>query len=209
MYSRFASLGSLLFVSFSLLACAGQPPGPASRAIAWQCSEQMKFDAVADDVSARLSILGNEQTLPRTAADSGARYANKDTVFWITGKEAMLELEGEKYECKVDRMIQMAREAGIDFRAIGQEPGWILDIVENSGFILQYDYGQQRAQMPWAAPEVLDDGTRIYFTEKETHSLKVVIEPGLCHDSMSGQAFAFTVRLAYDDMHLKGCGREL
>ena len=199
---------TIIACTFLLAACASQP-GPASRAIAWQCSEQLKFDALADDLSARLSILGNEQQLPRTASDSGARYANEGTVFWIRGKEAMLKLDGKEYRCKVDRMIEMARDAGIDFRAIGQEPGWILDILEGSGFILQYDYGQQRAQLPWAEPQVLDDGSRIWFVESEGKSMKVVIEPGLCHDPMSGQAFAFNVRVAYGEKHLKGCGREL
>lgn len=198
----------LIACTFLLAACASQP-GPESRAIAWQCSGQLQFDALADDISARLSILGNEQQLPRTASDSGARYANDDTVFWIKGKEAMLQLDGKEYQCKVDRMIEMARDAGIDFRAIGQEPGWILDILEGSGFILQYDYGQQRAQLPWTRPQVLDDGTRIYFVEHERESLKVVIEPEFCTDAMSGQAYAFTVRVAYADMHLDGCGREL
>src|SRR5690349_14903137 len=46
---------------------------------------------------------------------------------------------------------EAARDAGVDFRGVGQEPGWIMDIygeAREGAIVLLWDYGEHLQQFP-------------------------------------------------------------
>ena len=68
-------------------------------------------------------------TLPHVVSASGARYSNGAGTFWNKGREATFELNGRTQTCRERREPwQEAADRGVDFRAVGQEPGWFLEI---------------------------------------------------------------------------------
>lgn len=205
--SRQLRVTVLPLLAFLLAACSSTPPAPG--VVAWQCDGQLQFDAITAEGSARLRILGETYELERELASEGRRYASDGMSFEPGDKEAQLLLQGERYHCRIDKMLQLARSSGIAFRATGQEPGWILDIIPGSRFILQYDYGVQRVEIPHVPPQRLDDGTLIHFLDTQSGSFKLVLEPRECRDSMSGMRHAWSVKLAWQELDLRGCGREL
>ncbi|HEY6362032.1 MAG TPA: MliC family protein [Vicinamibacterales bacterium] len=76
-----------------------------------------------------LELSDRNVTLPHVVAASGARYSDGVSTFWNKGNEAMLELDGRSRSCRIVRdPWQEARDRGVDFRAVGQEPGWHLEI---------------------------------------------------------------------------------
>lgn len=100
-----------------------------------------------------------------------------------------------------------ARAAGVDFRAIGQEPGWLLDIYTAERIVLEWDYGEQRAAFTLPEPTYPAEGQTRYDAQSEAHALSVIIRRVPCQDSMSGEAFPASVEVMIDGRALQGCGR--
>jgi uncharacterized membrane protein len=100
-----------------------------------------------------------------------------------------------------------ARLRGVAFRAIGQEPGWLLEIINDEEILLVTEYGKTRNAYPYVEPQ--EDKTArktIYQIRDDTN---ILIESKPCSDSMSGESFEVTVTVMLGDKKLQGCGRAL
>jgi uncharacterized membrane protein len=101
-----------------------------------------------------------------------------------------------------------ARARGVDLRAIGQEPGWYLEIDHGTSMRVVYDYAERQASLP--APEPVTSGrTTTYDAETSEHRVRVIVDERPCSDVMSGEAFPCTVTVEIDGRTLRGCGRPL
>jgi uncharacterized membrane protein len=98
-----------------------------------------------------------------------------------------------------------ADERGVLLRAVGQEPGWDLEI-DKSAMRLRYDYGQQELRVPAPSP-ARKGSTTTYEATSGSRRLRVVIEERPCADTMSGAEFSRSVTVDIDNNVLKGCGR--
>jgi uncharacterized membrane protein len=94
-----------------------------------------------------------------------------------------------------------------DFRAVGQEPGWELRILEGERIRFIYDYGSDTVTTPvpprQRSPE---SGGLLYNAKSESSHLQVVIEPSPCTDAMSGHPFETTVTVVLNGNAYRGCG---
>lgn len=100
-----------------------------------------------------------------------------------------------------------AKLRGVAFRAIGQEPGWLLEIKNGEEILVVTDYGQDKKSYPWIEPREDKDARRTVFqVDAET---SVLIEGKPCTDTMSGEKFQTTVTVTVGGQTLKGCGRAL
>jgi hypothetical protein len=97
-----------------------------------------------------------------------------------------------------------------DFRAVGQEPGWLLEIRNASEIRLITDYGADTAITP-VPPAETDSttGARTYHAVTEAHDLQVLIQPSACTDAMSGEPYETTVTVTLDGRAYHGCGGPL
>ena len=104
--------------------------------------------------------------------------------------------------------FELARDR--DFRAVGQEPGWQLEIRVGSEMRFTYDYGKGSAVTP-AARVQLDSrtGTRTFHAVSEANDLRAEIVPVGCQDSMSGKPYPATVTVTLNDRSFRGCGESL
>ena len=100
-----------------------------------------------------------------------------------------------------------AKLRGVAFRAIGQEPGWLLEIKHGEEILLVTDYGQQRSVFAWVEP-VEDKAARSTLFRLDG-TTSVLIEGRPCSDSMSGERFESTVTVDTGTRSLSGCGRAL
>jgi uncharacterized membrane protein len=86
------------------------------------------------------------------------------------------------------------------YRALGQEPGWTVEIAD--GRILYVgDYGEQRIEVALPDPRPTVNGLRY-----ETDRLIVDVTYVRCNDAMSGHGYAHEVRVAVGGRELRGCG---
>jgi hypothetical protein len=104
--------------------------------------------------------------------------------------------------------FEVARES--DFRAVGQEPGWLLEIRHARELRLITDYGADTVVAP--VPPVGTDpatGARTYHAVTAARDLRVLIQPTACTDAMSGEPYETTVTVTLDGRAYHGCGGPL
>jgi uncharacterized membrane protein len=121
----------------------------------------------------------------------------------------LIELDRDRALAPWDGIFfELARDR--DFRAVGQEPGWQLEIRMGSEMRFTYDYGQRSAVTP-AARAVLDarTGTRSFHARTESNDLRIEIVPVKCEDAMSGKPYPATVTVTLNDRSFRGCGEPL
>ena len=115
--------------------------------------------------------------------------------------------ENEQQIAKRD-VWHAAKLRGVSFRAIGQEPGWLLEISNGEKIYLVTDYGQKKTSYRYVEPDVNREQRRTVFSVKDKN-LEVIIKGKDCTDIMSGEKFAVSVSVTVDNEQFKGCGRAL
>ncbi len=111
-------------------------------------------------------------------------------------------------EWSIDSVWHRAKQRGVAFRAIGQEPGWLLEITNGEEILLVTDYGQHRKSYPYVGPVVYQEERRTQFV-LESYGVTVEIRGQRCTDVMSGEEFEVSVSIIMTDRRLEGCGRAL
>jgi uncharacterized membrane protein len=111
--------------------------------------------------------------------------------------------------CHNDRrraIWEKAKLDGVDFRAIGNEPGWVLEIQQRSRVVLVTDNGAKRVELPLPPPREDRDARTTRWKAGELQ-IEAIGRP--CNDSMSGEAFESEVIVTWQGRTLRGCGRAL
>ena len=101
--------------------------------------------------------------------------------------------------------FELARDR--DFRAVGQEPFWGLQIEKGKELRFTYALGKQNASTPAPVPTIDQiSGTNDYHAVIKANNLRVVIKPIRCLDVMSGRPFEKTVTVTHNGQIYQGCG---
>ena len=108
----------------------------------------------------------------------------------------------------IDDVWHKAKLRGVAFRAIGQEPGWLIEITNGEEILLVTDYGSTRTSMPYVEPVVYQEERRTQFVVNE-YNTTIEIRGEPCTDVMSGESFEVSVTLFLNNKELHGCGRAL
>ncbi len=150
--------------------------------------------------------------LPQVVSASGAKYEEGDVSFWSKGDEAMLTVAGQNYQSCHQSPQRVpwedARRRGVDFRAVGNEPGWYLEIQSGQQLLFVGDFGAQRVIVPDAGEE-REGSPRIYRGASGAYVLRVEIVDEPCSDSMSGETFPSRVAVTLNSSTYRGCGKQL
>lgn len=209
-YTSIATGFSLLIAtSFSALFAEAQ-----AGTFVYECDKGFRFSARVEGDDAWLFLPGQTVKLPHVVSGSGARYSDDSVMFWSKGEEALLEVGSTSYRhCKSNRseaIWEAAKLDGVDFRAVGNEPGWHLEVREGQKIVFVTDYGKKRYDFMSAAPQT-DQGTRtaVYRSLENVTPFTVTLKGEPCTDTMSGEKFATTVVVRGPDNTYRGCGRAL
>ena len=176
----------------------------------WQCGD-LRVGATFDNVAQRvtLSYSGRSRMLPQAVAASGARYADDiGNEFWTKGNTGTLTLDGEKHECTLTNLASPwdeARSRGVAFRAVGNEPGWLVEIGRGEAPSLhaQLDFGSRNIDIASVQPKAKGGG----WSGKTANGTKVelVTERKPCQDD-AGASFDITAQLQAGGKTYTGCG---
>jgi putative lipoprotein len=174
------------------------------------CDEQTVYTVRATGAEAWVFHPRGTLMLPAVSAKTGTKYSDGAFELWIDGQQAQLgESESELQRCRNDpqrAVWEKAKLDGADFRAVGNEPGWNLEIQAGSRIVLVTDYGASRFERPLPQPRVDADART---TRWDTGELIVEVIGRPCRDSMSGESFESTVVVTWRKQVLRGCGRAL
>lgn len=194
---------------------------PERRTIVYDCSSDAGASVL---VTARVGRESAEVWLPEQFASrhavlvpavsaSGARYSGDGIVLSTRGeREALVEIDGVEYENCVENRVESiwadARLRGVTVRAVGNEPGWLLEITDGGLLHLTYDYGEGELAVPAPEPEV-DEAARVatYHATADDVTVRVEVEDLTCIDNMSGFEFEKTVTVELGERTFYGCGR--
>ena len=213
-------VAGVCFFTLHLYACAtvsldvqNQEPreSPKVKTFVFSCDEEYKFVARVADQTAWLFLPAG--TI-KTQKASSQTYRSGGTILRLKGEKALLETpDGKHLKCSNNRrpaIWEHAKLNGADYRAIGNEPGWHLQIRNQSKLILVTDYGSARHEFDLPEP-VIDPTSRTtrYEIVQEGQKLILTISGDTCHDSMSGEEFESTVEVLWNGELLRGCGRAL
>lgn len=190
------------------------PATAASAARVYACPDGLRYSVRARRDSVLIALPARRVTLGPVVSASGARYEGGGVVFWSKGEEATLTADGTAHaDCRgtpVETPWEEARLRGIEFRAVGQEPGWVLEVDRGRSLYYLGDYGTSHVATPYPEPEGdTAGGTLAFEARTEAHDLAATIEAVPCRDTMSGERFSHTVTVRVDGRELRGCGRRL
>jgi len=192
-------------------AAAPEPPAAAAAATyVFVCDEQTAYTVRATGAEAWVFRPEGTLMLPAVPASKGVKYSDGAFELWIDGQQAQLGESGNELQrCRNDprrAVWEKAKLDGADFRAVGNEPGWNLQILEGSRIVLIADYGASRVERPLPQPTMERDARTTRWDAGEL-IVEVIGRP--CRDSMSGESFEATVVVTWGEQTLRGCGRAL
>lgn len=179
----------------------------------WQCGELLVDSQLGNDAmqldTIQLEFSGQALALQQMASPSGMRYADSaGNAFTREGDDASLTLaDGGQYECTQSQRASpwtQAATRGIAFRAVGTEPGWLVEIGKGGAPSLHaaLDYGQRSVDVAQMHPATRG------FEGKTADGTTVTLEVlrNTCRDGMSGESFEAEATLVVGDKSYRGCG---
>lgn len=101
-----------------------------------------------------------------------------------------------------------ARASGVEFRAVGDRPDFVLHIYRDDRIFLAWDHGQHQELFPKGEPMLPRWNGEIYQTRNESHALRIEIRHRPCRD-VGGQTHPADVTVEIDGDERHGCGFEL
>jgi heat shock protein HslJ/uncharacterized membrane protein len=187
--------------------------GRAELAHAFDCADGPGFVLVSVwGGDAALELAGDVRRLTRQPTAPWARYSDGRVTVWNKGREAVLDLDGLTYRCTESRAGSIradARLRGVDFRAAGNEPGWVLEMLRDR-IVFLGGHGPERLTVPRPAARVDSaSGETVFAVETEAHRLRVLIQERECVDAMSGDRAEARVAVEIDGREYRGCGYAL
>ena len=149
-----------------------------------------------------------------TFSGSDTRYRPDNPPGLAPGQSAEIVIRGVRHaNCKNNPGVavwEAAKLRGVDYRALGQEPPWQLEIRVGEGFLLVTDYGENRLEFPYAEAAVNQaQRTTHYVSRLDGNSIHITIRGEDCSDIMSGETFSSRVEVSWQGKTLFGCGRAL
>jgi putative lipoprotein len=187
---------------------------PRTQTYMYECNDGYGFVARIEGENAWLFLPNGTISLPHVRSASGARYSDGSITFWSKGEEALLETGKNRHRnCRNNRRKAIWEDAklnGIDFRAVGNEPGWHLEIRTGDKIVFVGDYGQSRYKFATPEPKVDQRSrTTTYEVQEAGHRAVIEIDGRSCGDTMSDETFEATVTVTLDGKEYRGCGRAL
>lgn len=176
----------------------------------FMCPDESSYVVRATETEAWVFQGGSSLRLTAVPGAVPMRYAQGHVQLVIEGENGMLSEPGkDTVWCCNDRqraVWEHAKLDGVDFRGVGNEPPWVLEMRELSRIVLMTDYGANRIERP--LPKPISDNTR-KMTRWDAGDLQVEITAESCRDSMSGESSSSRVLVYWQGKVLKGCGRPL
>jgi heat shock protein HslJ/membrane-bound inhibitor of C-type lysozyme len=142
---------------------------------------------------------GETIAMAQAQSASGARYeaaGDPSTSLWNKGDNATLTIKGAA--------LPLCVPAASVFTAMGNEPGWRVDISPGDWLLYRPQDGDRLLVEPAPAAQTEGSVTR-HTVDSAGRTLTLTTEPGLCRDTMTGMPRPMTASLTVDGRTLTGC----
>jgi len=193
----------LSLFSFSLL---------FAQTFVYECKDNKYFTLQLKNNKAWLFTKDISMSLSRVISASGKKYEKDNVVFFSHGYEAMLDTPTKQYRLcannKCKAIWEDAKLRGNDFRAIGNEPGWYLEIAQGGKkTLLVTEYGAEKYEFRFLKAYSSKSARTTRYRVKGF--VDIFIEGKRCTDSMTGHRYESSVSINLEGKIYKGCGKSL
>jgi len=198
----------------ALTAAADEVPAGVLRVYVWHCADgqTLVMRNLVREKAIAIDFHDGTRRLDQTVSASGARYADSMVVFWTKGSTATLERQGappvQCEERRADSLREDARARGVVYRALGNEPGWVLEVGPASRLSWTTNWGQDRFDFEQAQAATVPDGTTVYTAQQGDVSIRASIKAERCVDDGEVE-FDHVVTVESGGQTLRGCGTRL
>ena len=196
------------------IAAADEVPDGVLRAYVWQCADgqTLVMRNLVREKAIAIDFHDGTRRLDQTVSASGTRYADSVMAFWTKGGTATLERQGTPtVQCEERRAASLredARVRGVIYRALGNEPGWVLEIGPAARLSWTTNFGQDRYDFEQAQAATAPDGTTVYTAQNEAVAIKATVKAERCVDDGEVE-FDHVVTVESGGQTLRGCGTRL
>jgi membrane-bound inhibitor of C-type lysozyme len=188
-------------------------PEGVLRAYVWECADGQKLIMrnLFRERAIAIDFHDGTRRLDQTVSASGARYADAVVVFWTKGSAATLERQGAPAvkceERRAESLREDARARGVTFRALGNEPGWVLEAGPGTSLSWTTNYGESRYDFDSARRSTSGSATT-YSAQQGTNAIKATLQAGRCMDDGEIE-FDHVATVEFEGQQLHGCGSRL
>ena len=189
-------------------------PTTESSSYVYDCDNGYRFTARIEDEKAWLFLPDRTVMLPQIKAANSPKFSDGRITFRPKANLTILDTGQEVYNhCRNNRAEAIWEDAkfrGVSFRAVGNEPGWQIEITHGAHILYVGDYGITRHEFQTPAPLVdQQTGETTYRVKVTGHDVTIVLKGQRCRDTMSDEEFDAKVTVIFDGRELRGCGRAL
>ncbi len=186
---------------------------PEQETFAFECEGGETFVAQFSDEAASVMLREGLQVLPRLSDGTGEFYDNGETRITLSGQNAIVVLDtGEQLRCQNDpeqAVWEDARLRGVNFRAVGVEPGFVLEI-DDDNIVVLTDYGANRYVFAKGdAAEAPEGVWKRYRASSGSTDFEATLRPATCETESTDEAFGTQVTVDLSDEKYEACGRNL
>ena len=205
----------------SIVGCASaQPVVDSADTFVYRCEGEDRVIVVRVDDN-RGHLFSQQASQPIHRQTGGTSFIGEQVSYLpdqpqdlAPGQTAAITIAGKAlHNCRNDpraAVWEAAKLRGVSYRAVGQEPPWVLEIDRENGFLLITDYAANSHRFAYSEP-VSDTQQRSsrYRAEARGEDIVITIKGQSCRDSMSGETFSSRVEIEWREQRLHGCGRAL
>lgn len=178
----------------------------------YRCEDGYEFVVQQNPFHDTATLFLPEETVnvPRADAEAGDRYSNDAVDLRIAADGATLRL-GEKSHgrCNVDAWrTEWAGAAlnAVEWRGVGIDPGWVVEIVEAGGIIFVTSEGR-RYEYPGPPDYEGEPGAYVFRSAEAGSEIVIRFREGRC--LIGVDELEFRVEIEIDGDEFRGCGRRL
>lgn len=183
-----------------------------SQTFVYECDNNRNFVIQIRKNDAWLFTKELSVSLAPSTSVGGEKYENDGVIFFLKDYEAVLNTPSEVYSgCSNNRYKAVWEDAklrGNDFRAVGNEPGWYLEIAQaGKKALLVTDYGDEKYELILSQPFISQERRTARYRIKGF--IDILIETENCIDSVTGFLYESKVKVLTDGRAYIGCGKAL
>lgn len=194
---------------------SGETPtaSPAGEEVAWvyACSDGTRFTARFEPQTVRVFLSGRSLLL-RQDSPSAPYTKEGGFAFHTQGPQGILTMPGlPDRTCtgaKGPGPWELARLAGVHFRAVGHGPEWFLEMGPETGVVFTSEASGGRLMFPWGRPEA-DGDKAVWNLRGHGEMLTVLVSKRECVDDNTHETFDGAVTVLIDGKTFQGCGKAL
>jgi putative lipoprotein len=179
--------------------------------ISYQCGDIGADIRYLDEDDILLSLPWRDVTLQPVEAASGARARGEGHEFWSRGRDQARLILPDESETDCTRTLSPspwteARDRGVEFRGMGQEPGWLIEVSPDESPALRLLLDNGTRELTFDQVEFLPDRSG-FKAEAPGNQVEVELVHAHCQDSMVDWIFPVQVSLSLNELNLSACGR--